>query len=92
MINIGTTDFHLNVPSLPVEEFESYSTQLFDEWEDYDPEFQPTLTTTDDDGEPNTPTPSSPKPKIHVIRPDQYRVEIWRESKKSQRNIRVRKI
>ena len=236
MINIGTTDFHLNVPSLPVEEFESYSTQLFDEWEDYvgnvlklpdyylaldvqegsisakskilvgatalcgflasygsissgvkhlysdvsaignylgvrasapfphsaekpkirnrgealpkleslfvrvsngsitvdeamtlagkilgegaeevpefleklknslentpsqiqlpieEPEFQPTLTTNDDDGEPNTPTPSSPKPKIHVIRPDQYRVEIWRESKKSQRNIRVRKI
>lgn len=35
MINIGTTDFYLNVPSLPVEEFESYSTQLFDEWEDY---------------------------------------------------------
>jgi len=35
MINIGTTDFYLNVPSLPVEEFEAYSTQLFDEWEDY---------------------------------------------------------
>lgn len=35
MINIGTTDFYLNVESLPVEEFESYSTELFDEWEDY---------------------------------------------------------
>jgi len=35
MINIGTTDFYLDVPSLPVEEFESYSTKLFDEWEEY---------------------------------------------------------
>ncbi len=35
MINIGTTDFYLDVPSLPVEEFELYSTKLFDEWEEY---------------------------------------------------------
>lgn len=35
MINIGTTDFYLDVPSLPVDEFESYSTKLFDEWEEY---------------------------------------------------------
>ncbi|WP_040392221.1 hypothetical protein [Cellvibrio sp. BR] len=35
MINIGTTDFYLGVPSLPAEEFESYSTKLFDEWEIY---------------------------------------------------------
>lgn len=35
MINIGTTDFYLDVPSLPPKEFESYSTQLFDEWEAY---------------------------------------------------------
>jgi hypothetical protein len=35
MINIGTTDFYIGVPSLPAEEFESYSTKLFDEWEVY---------------------------------------------------------
>lgn len=35
MINIGTTDFYLDVPSLPVQEFESYSTKLFDDWEVY---------------------------------------------------------
>ncbi|MFT7389315.1 MAG: hypothetical protein ACI8VC_002581 [Candidatus Endobugula sp.] len=35
MINIGTTDFYLDVPSLPVEEFESYSSRLFDDWETY---------------------------------------------------------
>ena len=35
MINIGTTDFYLAVPSLPREEFELYSTSLFDEWEVY---------------------------------------------------------
>lgn len=35
MINIGTTDFYLDVPSLAIEEFESYSTKLFDDWEAY---------------------------------------------------------
>ena len=35
MINIGTTDFYLNVASLPIDEFESYSTELFDKWEEY---------------------------------------------------------
>ncbi|SBT12563.1 hypothetical protein [Vibrio celticus] len=35
MANIGTVDFYLGVPSLPREEFEIYSTQLFDEWEAY---------------------------------------------------------
>jgi hypothetical protein len=228
MINIGTTDFYLGVPSLPVEEFESYSTKLFEEWEQYVgdvlklpdyclvldvqegsisakskilvgatavcsflaaygsissgaknlyaditaagnylgvrasapfpeanvkpkirnrgealsklqslfvrvangsispeeamilarnlfgddvPEFMDQLK----DSLENTPSqlslpieeteaqsiiiqekedrkPSTPKQKVHVIRPDQYRVEIWRESIKSERNIRVRKV
>ncbi|HDY7622145.1 TPA: hypothetical protein RQJ82_004463 [Vibrio vulnificus] len=35
MANIGTVDFYIGVPSLPREDFESYSTQLFDEWESY---------------------------------------------------------
>ncbi|RLV57676.1 hypothetical protein D5018_21305 [Parashewanella curva] len=35
MINIGTTDFYIDVSSLPREKFEEYSTQLFDEWESY---------------------------------------------------------
>ncbi len=35
MVNIGTTDFFINVPSFPRREFEEYSTQLFDEWESY---------------------------------------------------------
>ncbi|MGF1910680.1 hypothetical protein L4C38_14655 [Vibrio kasasachensis] len=35
MANIGTVDFYLGVPILPREEFEIYSTQLFDEWEAY---------------------------------------------------------
>ncbi|WP_337247336.1 MULTISPECIES: hypothetical protein [unclassified Vibrio] len=35
MANIGTVDFYIGVPSLPREDFESYSTQLFDEWELY---------------------------------------------------------
>lgn len=33
MIEIGSTDFLINVPSLPPEEFERYSSSLFDEWE-----------------------------------------------------------
>ena len=231
MINIGTTDFYLNVESLPIEEFEAYSTELFDEWEEYvsnvlnlpdyylaldvqegsisakskilvtatalcgflatygsissgvknlysdintignylgdrasapfpeanekprvrkrgealskleslfvrvgngsisvdeamtlaekvlgeeasevpqfmeelksslektpsqiqlpieEPEFLPALSEKEDDRKP-----SKPKPKTPVIRPDQYRVEIWKESKRSKRNVRVRKI
>lgn len=35
MVNIGATDFYLNVPSLPRGEFEEYSTQLFDDWENH---------------------------------------------------------
>lgn len=35
MINIGTTDFFIGVPSLPKGEFEEYSTLLFDDWEKY---------------------------------------------------------
>ncbi|SEA83851.1 hypothetical protein SAMN05660420_03365 [Desulfuromusa kysingii] len=35
MINIGSTDFYMPVPSLPREEFEQYATQLFDDWESY---------------------------------------------------------
>jgi len=33
MINIGTTDFFIGVPCMPRNEFEMYSTRLFDEWE-----------------------------------------------------------
>ena len=33
MINIGSTNFLIKVPSLPQEEFKRYSTKLFDEWE-----------------------------------------------------------
>ncbi|MDT8385470.1 MAG: hypothetical protein RRB22_13770 [Gammaproteobacteria bacterium] len=33
MIDIGSTNFLIKVPSLPREEFERYSTNLFDEWE-----------------------------------------------------------
>lgn len=35
MASIGTIDFYIGVPNLPREEFELYSTQLFDEWEAY---------------------------------------------------------
>jgi hypothetical protein len=35
MVNIGSTDFYINVPSLPRGEFEEYSTQLFDDWENH---------------------------------------------------------
>lgn len=33
MIDIGTTSFHIHVPSLPPSELESFSTSLFDTWE-----------------------------------------------------------
>jgi hypothetical protein len=33
MIDIGSTKFLVDVPSLPPNEFETYSTSLFDEWE-----------------------------------------------------------
>lgn len=35
MIDLGATDFYIDVPSLPRHEFEKYSTKLFDEWEAY---------------------------------------------------------
>jgi hypothetical protein len=35
MINIGTTEFYIAVPSLPRGEFETYSTLLFDDWENH---------------------------------------------------------
>lgn len=35
MIDLGTTDFYIAVPSLPRFEFENYSTTLFDEWDKY---------------------------------------------------------
>jgi hypothetical protein len=35
MIDIGATDIYIGVPSMPREEFEEYSTRLFDEWEAY---------------------------------------------------------
>ena len=33
MLNIGQTSFDIRVPSLPRDQFESYSTNLFDVWE-----------------------------------------------------------
>jgi len=33
MLNIGQTSFDISVPSLPADEFEFYSTNLFDVWE-----------------------------------------------------------
>lgn len=35
MINLGTTDIYINVPSMPRDAFEDYSTHLFDKWERY---------------------------------------------------------
>jgi len=35
MINLGETNFFIDVPSLPRFEFEDYSTRLFDEWVAY---------------------------------------------------------
>lgn len=35
MIDLGTTDFFIDVPSMPRHDFEKYSTRLFDEWEEY---------------------------------------------------------
>ncbi|ADL55516.1 hypothetical protein [Gallionella capsiferriformans] len=35
MIDLGSTDFFIDVPSLPRAEFEEYSTRLFDEWVAY---------------------------------------------------------
>lgn len=35
MVDIGTTDFYIGVPSLSRGEFEEYSTLLFDDWEKY---------------------------------------------------------
>jgi hypothetical protein len=35
MIDLGATDFYIDVPSLSRHEFEKYSTELFDEWEAY---------------------------------------------------------
>jgi hypothetical protein len=50
-------------------------------------ELQPTASSPDEER-----NPSAPKSKIPVIRPDQYRVEIWRESKNGERKVRVQKI
>lgn len=35
MIDLGTTDFNIAIPSMPRREFERYSTRLFDEWDEY---------------------------------------------------------
>jgi len=35
MANIGATEFYLGIPGLPRNDFEEYSTRLFDEWESY---------------------------------------------------------
>jgi hypothetical protein len=35
MIELGSTDFYIDVPSLPRRQFEEYSTKLFDVWEAY---------------------------------------------------------
>ncbi|WP_416244051.1 hypothetical protein ACLSSQ_05885 [Azospira sp. APE16] len=35
MIDLGTTDFFIGVPSMPRNQFRKYSTRLFDEWEEH---------------------------------------------------------
>ncbi|MDO9290435.1 MAG: hypothetical protein Q7U09_02580 [Hydrogenophaga sp.] len=35
MINLGSTDFHLRVPSIPATDLEQLSTTLFDSWESH---------------------------------------------------------
>ena len=35
MLDLGTTDFYIAVPSMPRPEFERYSTHLFDQWDAY---------------------------------------------------------
>ncbi|RRJ97820.1 hypothetical protein Ga0100231_005010 [Opitutaceae bacterium TAV4] len=35
MIDLGSTDFYFDIPSLPRGEIEAYSNQLFDTWESY---------------------------------------------------------
>lgn len=35
MANLGATELYLGIPSLPRNDFEQYSTRLFDEWEGY---------------------------------------------------------
>lgn len=35
MIDLGATDFYIDVPSLPRHELEKYSTKFFDAWEAY---------------------------------------------------------
>lgn len=35
MIDLGTTDFFIGVPTLPRREFKAYSTRLFDGWEEH---------------------------------------------------------
>ena len=44
MVDLGTTDFYIAVPSMPRREFETYSTRLFDEWDGY---VEKTLALTD---------------------------------------------
>tara|TARA_R110001592_G_scaffold54982_3_gene168394 strand:- start:1712 stop:2422 length:711 start_codon:yes stop_codon:yes gene_type:complete len=35
MVNIGSAEFYIGVPSLPHSEFEEYSSLLFDDWQSY---------------------------------------------------------
>ena len=35
MIDLGSTNFHIGVPSMPRQELRRYSTRLFDEWDEY---------------------------------------------------------
>lgn len=35
MIDLGSTDFLIGIPSMPRQELRRYSTRLFDEWEEY---------------------------------------------------------
>lgn len=35
MIDIGTANIYIGVPSMPRDKFENYSTRLFDEWDEY---------------------------------------------------------
>jgi hypothetical protein len=76
-------------------EFQRYLKNFIDELP-LDPQ-QTELELVDGEGEPLLPIPrkrmaSLPKPRNPMPDPDQYRVEIWRDSRRAERNVRVTKI
>ncbi|MSS75958.1 MAG: hypothetical protein EXR90_03510 [Methyloglobulus sp.] len=119
MIDIGSTNFLIKVPGLPEDEFERYSTKLFDEWDrvveqtldladfirelkrqfENAPLFPKQLSLIDEERDKSVEkpiehkkkTPRTPQPKPTPI-PQHYRIEIWRESKKDQKPIKITKL